>query len=47
MHKIASNAILINIVKSSQELIFCPMCYLEHDNNTWCQFTGGEFYEIN
>lgn len=25
------------------ETIYCPMCELEHSNNTWCQCPGGNF----
>ncbi len=49
MYNFANPVILKNIREISQDKlnIFCPMCELEHENNTWCQFTGGEFNEIN
>ena len=25
-----------------QDLVFCPMCECEHENNTRCQYHGGE-----
>lgn len=40
--------IYFNIDKNQDNMqIFCPMCEAEHANHTWCQFTGGEYNEIN
>lgn len=40
--------IYANIVKNQENMeIFCPMCEVTHENNTWCQYPGNFYGEIN
>ncbi len=33
---------LINLILKLENKIFCPMCDIVHDNNSWCQANMGE-----
>jgi hypothetical protein len=47
LHHCVTNLQVSAWTTDSQNIVFCPMCEVEHENNTWCQANFNNFGQGN